>query len=131
MSMDAKGRLAIPARYRDRLAESCGGKLIATVRVDIRLGPGDALLQTLALDQLHGHVGDAVGDAGVMDSVDARVFQFGGNFGLAANRLERWDEAERAFGRAAELNPARTESRLNHGIALYQLKRWNIILDHQ
>lgn len=31
MSMDAKGRLAVPARYRDRLAESCGGKLIATV----------------------------------------------------------------------------------------------------
>ena len=31
VSMDAKGRLAVPTRYRDRLAESCGGKLIATI----------------------------------------------------------------------------------------------------
>ena len=29
--MDAKGRLAVPTRYRDRLAEDCGGKLIATI----------------------------------------------------------------------------------------------------
>ena len=29
--MDAKGRLAVPTRYRDRLAESCGGKLVATI----------------------------------------------------------------------------------------------------
>jgi MraZ protein len=29
--MDAKGRLAVPTRYRERLAESCGGKLICTI----------------------------------------------------------------------------------------------------
>lgn len=29
--MDAKGRLAVPTKYRDRLAESCGGKLIVTI----------------------------------------------------------------------------------------------------
>lgn len=29
--MDAKGRVAVPTRYRDRLAESCGGKLVATI----------------------------------------------------------------------------------------------------
>lgn len=31
LSMDSKGRLAIPTRYRDRLTESCAGKLVATI----------------------------------------------------------------------------------------------------
>ena len=31
LSLDAKGRLAVPSRYRDRLAESCAGKLIVTI----------------------------------------------------------------------------------------------------
>lgn len=31
LSMDSKGRLAVPTRYRDRLAETCGGKLVATI----------------------------------------------------------------------------------------------------
>ena len=31
LSMDSKGRVAVPTRYRDRLAESCGGKLVATI----------------------------------------------------------------------------------------------------
>lgn len=29
--MDAKGRLAIPAKFRDLLAESCGGQLVVTI----------------------------------------------------------------------------------------------------
>ena len=29
--MDSKGRVAVPTRYRDRLAESCGGKRVATI----------------------------------------------------------------------------------------------------
>ncbi len=29
--MDSKGRLAVPTRYRERLAETCGGKLVATI----------------------------------------------------------------------------------------------------
>jgi len=29
--MDSKGRLAVPTRYRDRLAEACGGKLVVTI----------------------------------------------------------------------------------------------------
>ncbi len=31
LSLDAKGRLAIPSRYRERLVELCGGKLIVTI----------------------------------------------------------------------------------------------------
>jgi len=31
LSLDAKGRLAIPSRYRERLEELCGGKLIVTI----------------------------------------------------------------------------------------------------
>ncbi|MGH8426827.1 MAG: division/cell wall cluster transcriptional repressor MraZ [Gammaproteobacteria bacterium] len=34
VSLDAKGRLAIPARYRAPLAESAGGALVATVDRD-------------------------------------------------------------------------------------------------
>ena len=29
--MDSKGRLAVPTRYRDRLSEACGGKLVVTI----------------------------------------------------------------------------------------------------
>lgn len=31
LSLDDKGRLAVPSRYRDRLLESCGGKLVVTI----------------------------------------------------------------------------------------------------
>jgi MraZ protein len=31
IALDAKGRLAVPARYRDRLATRCGGQLICTI----------------------------------------------------------------------------------------------------
>jgi len=34
LTLDAKGRMAIPSRYRDRLMESCGGRLIVTVDRD-------------------------------------------------------------------------------------------------
>ncbi len=34
MAVDAKGRMAMPARYRERLLESCGGHLIVTVDRD-------------------------------------------------------------------------------------------------
>lgn len=34
VSLDAKGRLAIPVRYREALAEAAGGELVATVDRD-------------------------------------------------------------------------------------------------
>ena len=34
LALDAKGRMAMPSRYRDRLLESCGGRLIVTVDRD-------------------------------------------------------------------------------------------------
>ncbi len=34
LTLDAKGRMAMPSRYRDRLLESCGGKLVITVDPD-------------------------------------------------------------------------------------------------
>lgn len=34
LSLDTKGRLAIPTRYRDQLEEACGGQLVVTVDRD-------------------------------------------------------------------------------------------------
>ena len=34
LTLDIKGRLAMPTRYRERLAERCGGKLVITVDKD-------------------------------------------------------------------------------------------------
>jgi transcriptional regulator MraZ len=31
LTMDPKGRLAVPSRYRERLAEACAGKVILTI----------------------------------------------------------------------------------------------------
>jgi len=31
LTLDAKGRLAVPARYREQLAEVCDGKLVVTI----------------------------------------------------------------------------------------------------
>lgn len=36
VNLDAKGRLAMPARYRERLLESCGGQLVATTALGDR-----------------------------------------------------------------------------------------------
>lgn len=34
ISIDAKGRMALPARYRERLLDACGGRLVVTVDRD-------------------------------------------------------------------------------------------------
>lgn len=34
LSLDAKGRMAMPSRYRERLAESCDGKMVITIDRD-------------------------------------------------------------------------------------------------
>ena len=36
LNLDAKGRLAIPTRYRDRLIETCGGLLVITISLTER-----------------------------------------------------------------------------------------------
>jgi len=36
INLDAKGRLAMPARYRDRLVELCAGQLVATIALEER-----------------------------------------------------------------------------------------------
>lgn len=34
LALDSKGRMAMPSRYRDRLLEGCGGRLVVTVDRD-------------------------------------------------------------------------------------------------
>ena len=34
LALDAKGRMAMPSRYRERLLEGCGGRLVVTVDRD-------------------------------------------------------------------------------------------------
>lgn len=34
LTLDPKGRMAFPTRYRERLAELCGGRVVVTVNVD-------------------------------------------------------------------------------------------------
>ncbi len=34
LALDVKGRMAMPSRYRDRLLEGCGGRLVVTVDRD-------------------------------------------------------------------------------------------------
>ena len=36
INLDAKGRLAIPTKYRERLAELCGGHLVVTIDTEER-----------------------------------------------------------------------------------------------
>ncbi|GAA6144233.1 MAG: cell division/cell wall cluster transcriptional repressor MraZ [Thalassolituus sp.] len=36
INLDAKGRLAIPAKYRERLAVLCGGRLVVTIDTEER-----------------------------------------------------------------------------------------------
>lgn len=36
VSLDAKGRLAMPARYRERLSSDYGGRLVVTIDLDTR-----------------------------------------------------------------------------------------------
>jgi MraZ protein len=34
LTLDAKGRMAVPSRYRERLLEICGGRIVITVDRD-------------------------------------------------------------------------------------------------
>ncbi|UTW45034.1 division/cell wall cluster transcriptional repressor MraZ [bacterium SCSIO 12696] len=36
INIDAKGRMAVPARFRDELMELCGGRLVVTVNNDVQ-----------------------------------------------------------------------------------------------
>ena len=37
LNLDAKGRLAIPSRYRERLLQDCGGRLVVTLDQERRM----------------------------------------------------------------------------------------------
>ena len=34
--MDAKGRIAMPSKYRDRLVDACAGRLVATIHLQVK-----------------------------------------------------------------------------------------------
>ena len=36
INMDAKGRIAMPSKYRDRLVDACGGRLVATIHLQVK-----------------------------------------------------------------------------------------------
>ncbi len=70
--------------------------------------------------------GDAAGafemlSRAVEGAPDSEVAWF--NLGLAAIRLERWSDAERAFEVAVTLNPGRADGYLHRGAALQRLGR--------
>ncbi|HCO60387.1 MAG TPA: division/cell wall cluster transcriptional repressor MraZ, partial [Porticoccaceae bacterium] len=44
INVDAKGRMAMPARYRELLEEHCDGKVVITVGADLNMGVGDKYL---------------------------------------------------------------------------------------
>ncbi|MGR3913094.1 MAG: division/cell wall cluster transcriptional repressor MraZ [Gammaproteobacteria bacterium] len=46
LSLDAKGRVVIPGRYRDQLVERCGGRLVVTVNTT-----GERCLWVYPLDE--------------------------------------------------------------------------------
>lgn len=50
INLDAKGRLAVPAKYRDSLAETCGGRIVMTAHTQdkcVLLYPEPEWLQIL------------------------------------------------------------------------------------
>lgn len=36
INMDAKGRVAMPSKYRDRLVDACAGRLVATIHIQAK-----------------------------------------------------------------------------------------------
>lgn len=115
LNLDSKGRLAIPARYRDMLLAHCGGQLVLTADADgcLLLYPQpewqpirEKLMQLSAFNPriralqrfLVGHAEDVVMDAAgrVLISptlrsyavLDKRVMLVG-----QGNKCEVWDEA--------------------------------------
>ena len=116
LNLDSKGRLAIPARYRDILQEQCAGQLVLTADADgcLLVYPQPEwrpilgkLLELSALDpriralqrRLIGYAEDIVMDAAVRVLIspalrsyavlDKHVMLIG-----QGNKFELWDEAK-------------------------------------
>jgi MraZ protein len=116
VTLDAKGRLAMPSRYRDRISERSGGRLIATVDRSDRclliypmpdweeierrlmalptLNPATRRLQRLMV----GHASDLELDSAGRVLIPANLREYASLTRDAVligqgNRFELWDEA--------------------------------------
>jgi MraZ protein len=96
VTLDAKGRVAMPARYRDTLVERSGGRLVATVdRADkcLLIYPQARRLQRLMV----GHATDLELDSHGRVLVPPKLREYAGLSRQAmligqGSRFELWDE---------------------------------------
>jgi len=125
LTLDAKGRLAVPARYRERMQELCRGQLVVTIDRDhclliYPLPEWEALEERLVrLPSLNkqarelqrlllGHATEVELDshARLLLPPELREFAKLGRYGMLigqGNRFELWDEARWAERRDAWL----------------------------
>src|SRR5882757_1407169 len=121
LTLDAKGRMVMPTRYRERLQERCGGKLVVTVDRDqcLLIYPlpdwEEIERKLMSLPNLHaqarrlqrlmvGHATDLEldGHGRILLPPELREFAGLGRVGMLVgqgNRFELWDETRWAARR--------------------------------
>jgi len=136
LSLDAKGRLAIPARYRQTLLEQCEGRIVITINPDHRClwlyplevweGIEDKLVRMPGMQAgnqrlkrlLIGHATDCEMDASGRVLVPPPLREFGDlNKRVMlvgqGNKFEIWDEAQWSAETDAALASAPDDSSLS------------------